>query len=103
MSDGVERALTPLPVGANVQMERGAWLTAGQDQPILTFLTPLGDNILQVNIDGGSFPRSGGMSGRWPNRTSGIRAYHAPSYGLGCPERNDRQQRDKECRNRHKG
>jgi hypothetical protein len=84
VSDGVERALTPLPVGANVHMERGAWLTAGPDQPTLTFLTPLGDNILQVNIDGGSFPPSGRMSARWLNQTSGIRAYHAPDYGLGA-------------------
>ena len=84
ISDGVERALTPLPVGANVHMEGGAWLTAGPDQPILTFLTPLGDNILQVNIDGGSFPPSGRMAARWLNQTSGIRAYHEPSHGLGA-------------------
>ena len=84
VSDGVERALAPLPIGCNVHMERGAWLTAAADQPTLTFLTPLGDNILQVNIDGGSFPRSGGMSGRWPNRTSGIRAYAVADFGLGA-------------------
>lgn len=84
VADGVERALTPLPVGCNVHMERGAWLTADASQEILTFLTPLGDNILQVNIDGGSFPRAGGMAGRWPTRTSGIRAYHSVNYGLGA-------------------
>lgn len=84
VSDGVERALAPLPIGSSVHMERGAWLTTAPDQPSLIFLTPLGDNILQVNIDGGSFPRSGGISGRWPNRTSGIQAYATADRGLGA-------------------
>jgi len=92
-SDG-EKAISAIPVRCNVFMEKGAWLTAStpppldpvhsEDRPILTFLTPLGDNILQVNIDGNSYPESGGVRGYWWASRQGIRCYLNGPLGLGA-------------------
>ena len=82
--DAGERALTPIPIGCNVFMEGGAWLTAPTSEDILTFFTLLGDNIVQVNVDGGSYPASGGVPGTWPNATFGIRCYYDEGHGLGA-------------------
>lgn len=84
VSDG-EKAITAIPAGCNVFMERGAWLIAEPDEEtVLTFFTLLGDNIVQINVDGGSYPATGGMQGTWLGATHGIRCYANSSYGLGA-------------------
>ena len=82
VTDGVEKALTPIPVRCNVYMEGGAWLKPVDTADVLTFFTPLGDNILQVNIDGDEYPSSGGVRGSWGNRVTGIRCYESATFGL---------------------
>jgi len=84
VTDGVEKALTPIPVGCNVFMEGGACLRPVDTATILTFFTPLGDNILQVNIDGDKYPPTCGVRGIWGNHVVGIRCYLNCIYGLGA-------------------
>lgn len=81
VSDGVEKAISPIPVGCNVFMEGGALLTTVATGA-MTFLTPLGNNILQVNIDGNGYPTSGGVRGVWRNSVVGIRCHDSAPYGL---------------------
>jgi hypothetical protein len=60
----------PLPDGANLLMEGGAWLKrAPADTGGPIFITATGNNIIQANIDGDEFPLTGGISGTW--RTAG--------------------------------
>lgn len=60
----------PLANGVNLLMEPGAWLKrAPADTGGPIFLTALGNNIIQANLDGDEYPLSGGMAGNW--RTDG--------------------------------
>jgi Pectate lyase superfamily protein/Right handed beta helix region len=63
--------LSPIPIQVNVLMEGGAWLK-GNGEDVTNFLFPLGDNILQVNIDGASLPAEGGVKGAWPEGGSAV-------------------------------
>ncbi|MET1111006.1 MAG: glycosyl hydrolase family 28-related protein, partial [Allosphingosinicella sp.] len=84
VSDG-EKAITAIPAGCNVFMERGAWLIAEPDEEtVLTFFTLLGDNIVQINVDGGAYPATGGMQGTWLGSVQGIRCYANSGHGLGA-------------------
>lgn len=78
------KALTPIPIGCNVFMEGGALLKPVDSAVTITIFTPLGDNILQVNIDGGKYPGSGGVRGVWNNHVTGIRCYLDAESGLGA-------------------
>lgn len=78
-----------LPVGVNMIMEAGAWLisTQGIADPATggSFISPLGNNSIVCNIDGGGYPPSGGVTGTWATwANAGIRGYVGTSTGLGA-------------------
>ena len=85
VSDGVERSLTPLPVGVHVLMEPEAWLLPSTADRVISVFIPLGNNTLQVNVDGQSLPPGARVEDEaWRNSAHGVRAYARPDYGLGA-------------------
>lgn len=71
-----------LPVGVDLVMSPGAWLTA--DTSFGSFIAPLGRNKIKANIDGDGYPVSGGVTGTWVLENVGIRAYFNSSIGQGA-------------------
>ena len=85
VSDGVERSLLPLPIGVHVLMDAEAWMLPATADEVISVFIPLGNNILQVNVDGQSLPASAGVEDEaWRNSAHGIRAYARPDYGRGA-------------------
>jgi polygalacturonase len=85
VSDGVERSLLPLPIGVHVLMEPEAWILPSTADEVISVFIPLGNNVLQVNVDGQSLPASARVEDEaWRNSAHGIRAYARPDYGLGA-------------------
>ena len=85
VSDRVERSLTPLPVGVHVLMESEAWIFPSTADSVISVFIPLGNNTLQVNIDGQSLaPAARVEDEAWRNSAHGIRAYARPDHGLGA-------------------
>jgi hypothetical protein len=77
-----------LPIGVNLLMDGNAWLVSTQGIFDATnggsFISPLGNNTIVCNIDGGAYPTSGGVAGTWAVWANvGIRGYVA-SIGLGA-------------------
>jgi len=58
-----------VPSGVNMYMEAGAWLMCA-GTTLTNFISPQGNNILQVNIDGNSLP-GGGIQGTWDATAGG--------------------------------
>lgn len=88
-SPQITDAAIVLPVGSNLYMERGAWLVSTQGifnaATGGSFIAPLGDNVIQCNIDGGAYPSTGGVKGTWATwANAGIRGYSATNIGLGA-------------------
>jgi hypothetical protein len=78
-----------LPIGVNLLMDGGAWLvsTQGIFDAVSggSFISPLGDNIIRCNIDGGAYPTSGGVEGTWAVWANvGVRSYFSEAIGLGA-------------------
>lgn len=73
-----------LPVGVNLEMAPGAWLTATTS--FGSFIAPLGRNRIRANIDGGGYPATGGVTGTWGVENCGIRSYFNTSIGLGAAD-----------------
>jgi hypothetical protein len=85
VSDGGERSLTPLPAGVHVLMEPEAWILPSTGDSVISVFIPLGNNLLQVNIDGQSLPANAHVEDEaWRNAAHGIRAYARPDHGLGA-------------------
>lgn len=73
-----------LPIGVDLEMAPGAWLTA--DTAFGSFITPLGRNRIRCNIDGAGYPTSGGVTGTWTLENVGIRAYFSTELGRGAAD-----------------
>jgi parallel beta-helix repeat protein len=73
-----------LPIGVDLEMAPGAWLTA--DTSFGSFIAPLGRNRIRANIDGAGYPSSGGVPGTWGIENVGIRAYFSVPIGLGATD-----------------
>lgn len=73
-----------LPIGVNLEMAPGAWLTA--DTSFGSFIAPLGRNRIRANIDGGGYPASGGVTGTWTIENVGIRSYFSAAIGRGAAD-----------------
>lgn len=58
-----------VPDGVNIFMDKGAWLTCA-GTTLTNFVSPEGNNILQVNIDGNSLP-GGGIQATWDATAGG--------------------------------
>lgn len=91
----IEKIFT-LPAGVHVYMDDGVWIYPSTANAITTVLTPLGHNILRVNIDGQSLPENNQVgespgedrvrrpSQVWINFSFGVRAYASADLGLGA-------------------
>jgi len=85
VSDGIEQALTAIPIGVNVLMEPEAWILPSAADPVISVFMPLGSNTLQVNVDGQSLPPAARVEHEaWINSAHGIRAYANSRYGRGA-------------------
>jgi hypothetical protein len=84
----LNRALMPLPIGANLMMEQGALLKASETSAVMSIVTVLGDNIIDgLNIDGQCLPDTSTVqSSDWQaNLHIGVRAaFTLGSHGLGA-------------------
>jgi parallel beta-helix repeat protein len=88
-SPQITDAAIVLPVGVNLAMAGNAWLISTQGIFDATnggsFIAPLGNNIIQCNIDGGAYPATGGVKGTWATWVNvGIRCYSSTAIGLGA-------------------
>lgn len=88
-SPQINDAAIVLPVGVNLLMDGNAWLISTQGifdaATGGSFIAPLGNNIIQCNIDGGAYPSSGGVPGTWATwNNTGIRCYFNTNIGLGA-------------------
>lgn len=84
MAASVVDAAIVLPIGVDLEMAPGAWLTA--DSSFGSFIAPLGRNRIRANIDGAGYPTSGGVTGTWGIENCGIRAYFSAPIGLGAQD-----------------